>query len=120
MVSYKQNAIKKGISQETIDLAFRKISNKGIFEKYLTLIDDEIKECSNLENLKPFIEKFEKYKELMINFTNWLRNKIKIHVMSRKYPNGKYSRVKNNPLIHCVTSTFSIIQQCVWFMSKID
>ena len=57
-------------------MVFRKISNKGIFEKYLTLIDDEIKECNNLENLKPFIEKFEKYKELMINFTSWLRNKI--------------------------------------------
>ena len=64
-------------SIQAIDLVYRKILNNKIFEKYLKQITDEIKDYEKNKNLSLFVQKFQKYLELLNNFTLWLIEKNK-------------------------------------------
>ncbi len=64
-------------SIQAIDLVYRKILNNKIFNEYIKQINEEIKEYSKDKNLALFVQKFQKYIELLINFTNWLSEKNK-------------------------------------------
>ena len=62
-------------SVQAIDLVYRKILNNKILEEYISQIDEEIKNCKNNKNLDLFLERVKKYKELLINFTSWLKTR---------------------------------------------
>tara|TARA_B100000579_G_scaffold261854_1_gene215782 strand:+ start:716 stop:2476 length:1761 start_codon:yes stop_codon:yes gene_type:complete len=62
-------------SVQAIDLVYRKILNNKILEEYISQIDEEIKNCKNNKNLNLFLERVKKYKELLINFTSWLKTR---------------------------------------------
>ena len=62
-------------SVQAIDLVYRKILNNKILEKYISQIDEEIKNCKSNKNLDLFLERIKKYKEILINFTSWLKTK---------------------------------------------
>jgi len=64
-------------SIQAIDLVYRKILNNKIFNKYVSQINDEIKEYTKNKNLSLFVQKFQKYLELLNNFTLWLGEKNK-------------------------------------------
>ena len=64
-------------SVQAIDLVYRKISSEGIFENFIKSMDTEIKNYKNEKNLESFLNIFEKYKEILISFTKWMREKIK-------------------------------------------
>ena len=63
-------------SFQAIDLVYRKISSEGIFENFIKSMDNEIKNYKNEKNLESFLNIFEKYKEILISFTKWMREKI--------------------------------------------
>ncbi len=65
-------------SVQAIDLVYRKILNNKIFDKYISQISNEAKEIGKNKNLNIFAQKFEKYLELLNNFTLWLGKKNKI------------------------------------------
>jgi|TARA_B100001741_G_scaffold200606_1_gene165554 alkylation response protein AidB-like acyl-CoA dehydrogenase len=64
-------------SVQAIDLVFRKLINKNgdIIQKFLDIINTEIKNSN--KNLKPFSEELEKYFTKLIDFSNWIKDKIK-------------------------------------------
>jgi len=64
-------------SIQAIDLVYRKVLNNKIFDKYISQISDEVKECGKNKNLSLFVQKFQKYLELLNNFTLWLGEKNK-------------------------------------------
>ena len=64
-------------SVQAIDLVYRKISSEGIFENFIKSMDNEIKNFKNEKNLESFLNIFEKYKEILVSFTKWMREKIK-------------------------------------------
>ena len=64
-------------SVQAIDLVYRKISSEGIFENFIKSMDTEIKNYKNEKNLESFLNIFEKYKEILVSFTKWMREKIK-------------------------------------------
>tara|TARA_Y100000817_G_scaffold306951_1_gene292760 strand:+ start:3598 stop:5358 length:1761 start_codon:yes stop_codon:yes gene_type:complete len=64
-------------SIQAIDLVYRKILNNKIFEKYISILNEEIKLCEGNKKLSLFAGKLEKYIELLINFTSWLKEKYK-------------------------------------------
>jgi len=63
-------------SVQAIDLVFRKLVNKNgnIIDKYISSIKEDtlIKE----EKIKPFIEKINKNIEILLKFTNWIKEKM--------------------------------------------
>ena len=63
-------------SVQAIDLVYRKISSEGIFENFIKSMDNEIKNCKSEKNLENFLNIFEKYKEILVSFTKWMREKI--------------------------------------------
>ena len=63
-------------SVQAIDLVYRKISSEGIFENFIKSMDNEIKNYKNEKNLESFLTIFEKYKEILVSFTKWMREKI--------------------------------------------
>jgi len=63
-------------SVQAIDLVYRKISSEGIFENFIKSMDTEIKNYKNEKNLESFLNIFEKYKEILVSFTKWMREKI--------------------------------------------
>ncbi len=63
-------------SVQAIDLVYRKISTEGIFENFIKSMDNEIKNYKNEKNLVSFLNIFEKYKEILVSFTKWTREKI--------------------------------------------
>ena len=65
-------------SVQAIDLVYRKVLNNKIFDKYIDQISGEIKEFSEDKNLSLFVQKFQKYLELLNNFTLWLTEKNKL------------------------------------------
>ncbi len=65
-------------SIQAIDLVFRKILNNKISDKYIEQINNEVKEYESNKNLVLFVQKFQKYIELLNNFTLWLGEKNKI------------------------------------------
>jgi len=64
-------------SVQAIDLVFRKmVNNNGdIIGEYLNMIKKEIQ--INDENIKPFVQKLEKNINIMNNFTDWIKDKMK-------------------------------------------
>ena len=63
-------------SVQAIDLVYRKISSEGIFENFIKSIDNEVKNYKNEKNLDSFLNIFEKYREILVSFTKWMREKI--------------------------------------------
>ena len=64
-------------SIQAIDLVYRKILNNKIFDKYISQITNEIYEYEKINELTLFVQKFQKYIELLNNFTSWLAEKNK-------------------------------------------
>ena len=64
-------------SIQAIDLVFRKLINKNgnIIDKYISLIKKETH--INEEKIKPFVEKLNKNLEILVSFTNWIKEKMK-------------------------------------------
>jgi len=63
-------------SIQAIDLVFRKLINKNgnIIDKYISLIKKETH--INEEKIKPFVEKLNKNLEILVSFTNWIKEKM--------------------------------------------
>jgi hypothetical protein len=66
-------------SVQAIDLVFRKLVNKDkdIIGRYVKLIETEIKKTKNQKNIKPLADKLEEYLKVTLNFTNWIKDKMK-------------------------------------------
>ena len=64
-------------SVQAIDLVYRKILNNKIFGRYISQITEEIKDFEKNKNLVLFVQKFQKYLELLNNFTMWISEKDK-------------------------------------------
>ena len=66
-------------SVQAIDLVFRKLvyKDKDIIGRYFKLIEDEIKKNKNQAKIKPLAEKLEEYLKITLNFTNWIKEKMK-------------------------------------------
>jgi len=66
-------------SVQAIDLVFRKLSNKNkdVIESYFKLIKEEIKKNKNQEKIKLLADRLDEYLQITINFTNWIKDKIK-------------------------------------------
>jgi len=66
-------------SVQAIDLVFRKLINKDkdIIGGYVQLVEEEIKKNKNQTNTKPLAEKLDEYLKITINFTNWIKEKMK-------------------------------------------
>ncbi len=64
-------------SVQAIDLVFRKILNNNIYNNYISQITKEIQEYEKNKELALFVQKFQKYVELINNFTSWLIEKNK-------------------------------------------
>ena len=64
-------------SVQAIDLVFRKmVNNNGdIIDEYLNMIKKEIQ--INDEKMKSFVQKLEKNINIMCNFTDWIKDKMK-------------------------------------------
>lgn len=66
-------------SVQSIDLVFRKLINKdgSVIDRYLKFIEEEIKKNKNETKIKPFADKLNNYLEILVNFTNWIKESIK-------------------------------------------
>ena len=66
-------------SVQSIDLVFRKLVNKDrdIIDRYIKLIEDEIKKNKNHSAIKPIAEQLSYYLKIMINFTAWIKKNMK-------------------------------------------
>jgi len=66
-------------SVQAIDLVFRKLINKDkdIIGGYVKLIEEEIKKNKNQTKTKPLAKKLDEYLKITINFTNWIKEKMK-------------------------------------------
>jgi len=66
-------------SVQAIDLVFRKLisKEKDIIGRYIKLVEEEIKKNKNQTQIKPFAEKLDEYLKITINFTNWIKEKMK-------------------------------------------
>ncbi len=64
-------------SVQAIDLVYRKILNNKIYDNYISQITKEVQEYGNNKELTLFVQKFQKYVELINNFTSWLIEKNK-------------------------------------------
>ena len=66
-------------SVQAIDLVFRKLVNKDkdIIGRYFQLIKEEIEKNKNQEKIKPLALKLDEYLKTTMNFTNWIKDKMK-------------------------------------------
>ncbi|MDC0059585.1 acyl-CoA dehydrogenase family protein [Pelagibacteraceae bacterium] len=66
-------------SIQAIDLVFRKLINKDkdIIGRYVKLVEEEIKKNKHQAKIKPLAEKLDEYLKITINFTNWVKDKMK-------------------------------------------
>jgi len=66
-------------SVQAIDLVFRKLVNKDkdIIGSYVKLIEAEIKKNKNHKNIKLLADKLNEYLKVTVNFTNWIKDKMK-------------------------------------------
>ena len=64
-------------SVQAIDLVFRKVLNKKILSKFVTLIKNEIKNDKDKTELKKFSKILEYNLNLLLEFKNWLEDKNK-------------------------------------------
>ena len=60
-------------------MVFRKLINKDkdIIGSYLKLVENEIKKNKDDKNIKPLAEKLQEYLKITMNFTNWIKDKMK-------------------------------------------
>ena len=60
-------------------MVFRKLINKDkdIIGSYVKLIEEEIKKNKNQAKIKPLAEKLDEYLKITVNFTNWIKEKMK-------------------------------------------
>ena len=65
-------------SVQAIDLVFRKLvsKDKDVIGRYLKLIEGEIKN-NNQPKIKPLAIKLDEYLKVTVNFTNWIKDKMK-------------------------------------------
>jgi len=66
-------------SVQAIDLVFRKLVNKDkdIIGQYIKLIEEEVKKNKKQAKIKSLAEKLDEYLKITINFTNWIKEKMK-------------------------------------------
>ncbi len=64
-------------SVQAIDLVFRKVLANRTLEKFLSLIQNEIKNYKDNSDLKKLSETFEKKILILLNFSKWLDEKMK-------------------------------------------
>jgi len=66
-------------SVQAIDLVFRKLvsKDKDIIGRYLKLIDEEIKKNNKQTKIKSLAIKLDEYLKVTVNFTNWIKDKMK-------------------------------------------
>ncbi len=64
-------------SVQAIDLVFRKVLANRTLEKFLSLIQNEIKNYKDNSDLKKLSETFEKKVLILLNFSKWLDEKMK-------------------------------------------
>jgi len=66
-------------SIQAIDLVFRKLINKDkdIIGHYFKLIEEEIKKNKNQQNIKPLAGRLDEYLKVTVDFTNWIKDKMK-------------------------------------------
>jgi len=66
-------------SVQAIDLVFRKLINKDkdIIGNYIKLVEEEIKKNKNQTKINPLAEKLDEYLKITINFTDWIKDKMK-------------------------------------------
>ena len=66
-------------SIQAIDLVFRKLisKDKDIIGRYVELVEEEIKKNNNQAKIKPLAEKLDEYLKITINFTDWIKEKMK-------------------------------------------
>ena len=63
-------------SIQAADLVFRKLINKNgnIIDKYLNTIQNDLDD--NIKEIKPFIDDFRSQMQILIKFTDWIKEKI--------------------------------------------
>jgi len=66
-------------SVQAIDLVFRKLvyKDKDIIGRYFQLIKEEIEKSKNQKKIKPLASKLDEYLKITVNFTNWIKDKMK-------------------------------------------
>jgi len=66
-------------SVQAIDLVFRKLINKDkdIIGTYFKLVDEEISKSKKQVKIEPLAKKLNEYLKITINFTNWIKDKMK-------------------------------------------
>ncbi|MDC3127646.1 acyl-CoA dehydrogenase family protein [Candidatus Pelagibacter bacterium] len=64
-------------SVQAIDLVFRKVLNNRSLEKFTSLVQNEIKNYKNNDELKRLSNNLEKKINILLDFSNWLDNKLK-------------------------------------------
>ncbi len=64
-------------SVQAIDLVFRKVLTNRTLEKFISLVQNEIKNYKNNDELKKLSNIFEEKIKLLLNFSNWLDKKLK-------------------------------------------
>jgi len=66
-------------SVQSIDLVFRKLFTKdrNIIGRYIKFIEKEIKKSKKQAKIKLFAKKLDDYLKITINFTNWIKEKMK-------------------------------------------
>ncbi len=64
-------------SVQAIDLVFRKVLNNRSLEKFTSLIQNEIKNYKNNDELKRLSNILEEKIKILLDFSNWLDNKLK-------------------------------------------
>ena len=66
-------------SVQAIDLVFRKLvyKDKDIIGRYFQLIKEEIEKSKHQKKIKPLASKLDEYLKITVNFTNWIKDKMK-------------------------------------------
>jgi len=66
-------------SVQAIDLVFRKLVNKNgnIINRYVKIIEEEIKKNKNEKEVKYFAEKLEYYLKKLVDFNSWIEKNMK-------------------------------------------
>ena len=64
-------------SVQAIDLVFRKVLNNRTLEKFTSLVQNEIKNYKNNDELKRLSNILEEKIKILLDFSNWLDNKLK-------------------------------------------
>ena len=99
-------------SVQAIDLVFRKLINKNgdIIDSYINLIKKDLK--NEEEKIKPFIKKMHENIELLVKFTNWIKEKIKISKDDASAASNEYLKVLG--LVAIGHSWLKVLEVCFY------